>query len=67
MNRSNKPKRLNLRRETVLLLTHTELQRVVGGDHAAVITKPPVSCAIPCPSVTTCTTANTCELVTFNC
>ena len=61
MNRKSNAKRLSVRRE--ILLSLTKLQDVVGG----VITKPPVSCAIPCPFTQGCPVTYTCPLDTYRC
>lgn len=63
MNRNPNTKRLSLRREVILSLT--QLRSVVGGAELAAITRPPVSCAMPCP--TFFTDCGTCELATYRC
>jgi hypothetical protein len=61
MNRNRNAKRLSLHRE--ILLSLTKLQSVAGG----VITKPPVSCAIPCPFTHACPITVGCPLQTARC
>jgi hypothetical protein len=64
MNRIKSPKRLNLRRETLLSLT--QLPHVVGGS-ILVPTKPQASCFIMCQLTDGCLPTQTCPADTFGC